>query len=368
MPIDPIIFDLLRSSDAEQRKRGVKALARTEDREALRYLATLYQQDTDPEVRQLALVAGQHIKKRRAFSYGVQDTGKSTAMLETVEIKQDVPKQKPKNKADAKVIEAKALMDKAMGFVAHSDYARAQNLAYEAFEIMPQLGSDPYYAGLAAEIMGLSQKEAIKALQAGQPDYEVGKGKRKVKKGAKSKPKMILSWKAFVLDSVIIFGISLVMEIMLRGYMAMDMNVLDILSGSGGSLLAIWVQFIMIYLAATSYLDGDGSFIDLFHDARLPLVLQTFVYIMAFSYLSDAAPSVIANPESVTPEILSVVWTFLGTVAAAYFGYIVWISIVIGKTFGFNPFIGFVAIIWGNGLTWCFYYSLIYFISMVFMF
>jgi len=51
MPIDPRIFDLIRSSDVEERKKGVKALARSEDREALRYLASLYNQDPDPEVR-----------------------------------------------------------------------------------------------------------------------------------------------------------------------------------------------------------------------------------------------------------------------------------------------------------------------------
>lgn len=60
---DPIIFQSLRSTDPEERKKGVKALARTGNREALRYLATVYTQDPDPSVRQLALYGGKHIKQ-----------------------------------------------------------------------------------------------------------------------------------------------------------------------------------------------------------------------------------------------------------------------------------------------------------------
>lgn len=59
---DPIIFQALKSRDPEERKKGCVALGRTGDREAWRYLATIYMQDPDPLVRDVALQAGKHIK------------------------------------------------------------------------------------------------------------------------------------------------------------------------------------------------------------------------------------------------------------------------------------------------------------------
>lgn len=60
---DPTIFDSLRSDDPAERKKGVIALARTGEREALRYLATMYMNDPDPDVSNLALLAGKHVKR-----------------------------------------------------------------------------------------------------------------------------------------------------------------------------------------------------------------------------------------------------------------------------------------------------------------
>lgn len=59
---DPIIFQSLKSRDPEERKKGVIALGRVKDREAWRYLATIYKNDPDPLVRDLALQAGKYIK------------------------------------------------------------------------------------------------------------------------------------------------------------------------------------------------------------------------------------------------------------------------------------------------------------------
>lgn len=59
---DPIIFQALKSRDPEERKKGVIALGRTKDREAMRYLATIYKDDPDILVQDLALQAGKYIK------------------------------------------------------------------------------------------------------------------------------------------------------------------------------------------------------------------------------------------------------------------------------------------------------------------
>ena len=59
---DPEIFTALKSPISAERKKGVIALGRIKDREAWRYLATIYKNDPDPLVRDLALQAGKYIK------------------------------------------------------------------------------------------------------------------------------------------------------------------------------------------------------------------------------------------------------------------------------------------------------------------
>jgi HEAT repeat protein len=59
---DPMIFQALKSLSPEQRKKGVIALGRSKDREAWRYLATIFKDDPDELVRDLALQAGKYIK------------------------------------------------------------------------------------------------------------------------------------------------------------------------------------------------------------------------------------------------------------------------------------------------------------------
>lgn len=58
------IFQLLRSEDPEDRKKAVRELAQLRDREVLRYLATVYKEDPDAEVRDLAVRAGKYVKKQ----------------------------------------------------------------------------------------------------------------------------------------------------------------------------------------------------------------------------------------------------------------------------------------------------------------
>jgi hypothetical protein len=61
--VDERLIQLLSSKDAAQRKKAVMALAKTQDRSALTYLAKVYKQDSDPEIRELAKKAGAYIQK-----------------------------------------------------------------------------------------------------------------------------------------------------------------------------------------------------------------------------------------------------------------------------------------------------------------
>jgi hypothetical protein len=376
MAIDPKIFELIRASDPEERKKGIKALARTEDREALRYLASLHSQDPEPEVRELALKAGQHIKKRGELSHWGEDSGKAVAKLEAVDIKKDGPKGTAKLPNDAKTKEAKKLMDSAMDMVMRSEYAQAQDLAYQAFGIAPNLGSDPYYASLAGEIMGLPEGEALVALREGRPDVDMGgKSKRKRGAGQDSTP----TWGDFFVDAAILFVASAGAFVF---FMAMLFNqiqgmaasgiftnmgsyseygsfdptsqVMNFLAGSGltlalivgliGGLFVVLTNFLhfgLLHLCA-GFLGGGGSFRNLVHKAIIPLVIQSLAsvvimgitYYFTFQAIIDAGGNtnalMISNDTSGLLSMLNALSYLIG------FGYTLWLSYIVGQNYDFG--------------------------------
>lgn len=152
---DPLIFKALRSSDPEERKKGVKALARTGEREALRYLATIYKEDPDPGVRQLALEGGKHVKRLQVQSDWVGH-GEARDTQSTPAVASGIPQ--------ATIDESKKIMDQALDHVMNKRYEQAEALARKAFAMNPTLQHDSYYSGLAGEVMGMSVEEAVAAL------------------------------------------------------------------------------------------------------------------------------------------------------------------------------------------------------------
>jgi hypothetical protein len=377
MPIDPMIFDLIRSNDVEERKKGVKALARTEDREALRYLASLHKQDPDAEVRHLALLAGQHIKKRNALGDWGHDSGKSAEKLAPVEYKTDGAKKKENLPSDANTTKAKALLDKAMDFVMKADYAEAQSLAYEAFAIAPQVANDAYYAGVAAEIMGVPQAEALAKLKAGQSDYD-GDGKAKRKRGAKDGTP---TWGEFFVDTAILFvasaasliffmvmlfnqiqgladsGALATMGASYSEYGSFDATteVMNFLANSGLSIalivgfagglfivLANLLHFFILHLCSSGFLGGVGSFRSLVHKAIIPLVIQSLVsvvitgitYYLTFQAIIDSG----GNPNAVmlSSDTSGILNLLNGLSSLLGFVYTLWLSFIVGQNYDFG--------------------------------
>lgn len=151
---DPRIFKLLKSTDPEERKDGVRALARTGEREALRYLATIYKEDADPGVRELALQAGQHIKKSLEAQQWVGDKTDSAP----------VASQPKSTVAPAVAQQSKKLMDQAMELMMKGNYEKAEEAARKAFKMNPDLQHDQYYSGIASEVMDMPLEEAIAEL------------------------------------------------------------------------------------------------------------------------------------------------------------------------------------------------------------
>ena len=62
--MDNSILNDLSSVDPEIRKRGIKALVKSGDADAMRYLASLYKKDPDPDVRELALKGGKYLQQQ----------------------------------------------------------------------------------------------------------------------------------------------------------------------------------------------------------------------------------------------------------------------------------------------------------------
>jgi hypothetical protein len=171
--IDQNIIKLTKDRNPEERKRAVKLLAQTANTESLPYLADLYKNDPDAEVRELALKAGRYIKKQtgtlpnmttgeymavsasdspsnaREFSYKYGD--------EEDERMHTASPDSPENKA-------RAMMEEAIRFFENNDDKRAQIKARNAFAEFPDFKHDNYYMGWLAKIFDVPVEDALKTL------------------------------------------------------------------------------------------------------------------------------------------------------------------------------------------------------------
>ncbi len=73
--IDQRVIQMTKHSDPENRKKAVKALAKSKDRAALPHLAWVYRHDADPEIRDLAYKAGVYVKKNAVQDSSIGDGG-----------------------------------------------------------------------------------------------------------------------------------------------------------------------------------------------------------------------------------------------------------------------------------------------------
>lgn len=154
---DSKIFQALRSLDPEERKKGVIALGRSQNREAFRYLATIYMDDLDDSVRQLALDAGKHIKRMEIENEWMGSGLKSSTQemrAAQVAVSDEDEKQSKKH------------IDEAITLSHNQDYDRAEELVVTAFKLNPNLQNDSYYSGLASEVMGMNTNDAIAEIMA----------------------------------------------------------------------------------------------------------------------------------------------------------------------------------------------------------
>lgn len=146
--MDAKIFELLKNKDPEERKKGVRALAQSENREAIPILAKIYTQDPDEEVREMALRAGRHVKKQLHASKW--ETSSKEIVYAPV--------------SDENKREAKRLMNKALQSQLVGEMDDAEASVRRAFQLNPNLQHEPDPRRIAADVLGLPEDEALDEL------------------------------------------------------------------------------------------------------------------------------------------------------------------------------------------------------------
>lgn len=194
--IDPRIIQLLDSPDVEHRKKAVMALAKTKDSEALPYLAKVYKNDKNSEVRELARKGGIYIKKQLDeaaavpvdsydegdYGYeedddygsgGYDDDAYSSRLSyydEAVEddapttSSEDVVMPSEMVVSSADVSRAQNYVDQAMDWNVRGNNEKAAQLLQRALRINPRLMHDSYTLSLAATVTGVVGDEAMRIL------------------------------------------------------------------------------------------------------------------------------------------------------------------------------------------------------------
>lgn len=155
MELDPKIFEYLKKSDPEERKKAVKALAQTEDKSAIPVLAKIYEKDPDADVREMALRAGRHIKKQLHAGNWLSHENENAVY---VEVSDDTKR------------EARRLLNKGLQATFAGDYDTAQDLVIQGFIMNPNLQHDREARRVAADVFRMKEQEAIDLIM--NPDDE----------------------------------------------------------------------------------------------------------------------------------------------------------------------------------------------------
>ncbi len=295
--MDEIIYDLIESPDPKDRKRAIKLLAQDGSQDAIKVLAQLYKQETDPDIKELAVKAGQYIKKQQLAGNWEGGGRQLTPDPD--------PKAAPKVEVSpAREKEAKSLMDQALDYLMNDNRVKAVATARKAFMMNPNLQHDDYYMGVANEVTGRDKEETIAMLTTPEPKSGKEKPKRKNSEGATDDA----TWGEALTDlaiyglvnaAIVIVGMLLLIQLVapplreaiatlpppppsefgsfeemqaqnqqemlmaLSGFLAGAGIVLSIIYGviyGIFAIVALLIQLFFIHIAATMVLSGEGTF------------------------------------------------------------------------------------------------------------
>lgn len=255
---DDQLLDELESSSVEVRKQAVKRLAQTKDRAALAYLADVYRNDPDPDVRELARKGGLYIKK-----HAVEDVAPPVPSL--YDDDDDEPDVRDAAPLPSEIYVSQGQIEKAEGFVKQAldmhmrgDNERATSLLSRALKANPRLVHDAYTLSLAATVTGLPGPTAMQMLAPSADELS----KRKAAPQQRERPGG--------LQSVIALAIPVAAAVVLVGYLLFpwfDIGGMTVegLAGSDSTLATEWDRTIELMLEIVE------AEIDLFREAGAPV-------------------------------------------------------------------------------------------------
>ncbi len=195
------LIEQLNDSNKDTRKQAIIALGRSKDMAALPYLANVFRDDPEPELRELARKAGAYIRQQNGETSAAAPASSASAPPSyaapavsslnedgTVKLrvyKTPTPKEearKPETEIPTRGREytvtkqnrdrAKSLVEFALSSNINGDNAQAMKYLAQALRLNPNLINDDYYASVAGSVTGESGDEAIRMIV----DSETRKG------------------------------------------------------------------------------------------------------------------------------------------------------------------------------------------------
>ena len=196
MIVDQRVIQQLKSNNVENRKKAVKILVQSKDEDMLKYLAWVYKNDNNAEVRDLAKRGAQYLQKQtqvQAFQeedYAPRGTSSSSAFIgyddeeeedyiddrlprddelyldDDYDDEEEIPL--PDHIQDVSEEEkqrAKSLVDSATNWHMRGNDDQAMKLIEQAFAANPQLIYDDYTIKLASSIGNIDEDTLRKGVQ-----------------------------------------------------------------------------------------------------------------------------------------------------------------------------------------------------------
>lgn len=143
----------LRSPDANKRKEAIVNLANTKDAAVLPYLKYVYENDPDPQIRQVAAKAGAFVQKQ---------AGTDPAPAPRQDPQAAAPRAQPASAKDKQ--KAKQMLDRAMDYHMRGDKAKTIESLRRAVQMDADLRRDRVALGLASDLFARRPEEAMNML------------------------------------------------------------------------------------------------------------------------------------------------------------------------------------------------------------
>lgn len=370
--MDDRILALLESSNPEDRKRAIKAMAKNElSEEALRKLAAIYKSDPDPDVQKLALAAGKRIRQNMKDAEWL-GTGAKRGPVEKKKMAEEV-------EVDAtNASRANQLLDRAMNLLVSGDYDKARDLVFEAYELNPNVVNDDFQLGIISSVLEVEKEEAVAMLKEAAPaDAVAAKGGEKRKRKAKTSDDDV-SLSGAIID-LTIYGVAnagmIFLAILIGTTVLLNMLTaagpeafanandpdfqdfqifVDVLRSLGplvgliygviyGAFSVLWfaIWLTVIHFVSTSMLSGKGTWAGLVRNMTIPTLLFTIIsYVVplfyVFFFASNLSAAMSTNSFEQVESALGTANLMMVVLFALSIGMVFYQAHLVGQTYQFG--------------------------------